>query len=93
MGKVSTWMVGSLVVALAALTGCDNGPVGKAINCAEICDKFNTCFKVDESDCKTSCKDNVSNTAAADCSDCLDSASCGQCASDCAEVGLQSLFK
>jgi len=74
--------------------GCDNGPVGKALNCREICDKFDHCLPdVDQTKCRQDCKDDADKHDVAKCSDCLDGNSCGECSGDCAGVGIDLLFK
>jgi hypothetical protein len=85
-------LFGAMLIILSA-PGCDNGPVGKALNCAQICDKYHACFtSVDESKCRESCREDASKSEVASCSDCLDSDSCGQCATSCAGVGIDVLF-
>ena len=93
MSKVSTWMLGGAVLSLA-LAGCDDGPVGKAINCGNICDHFNECLPdVDESECRSECKDDVDRNDVETCAECLeDKDSCKDCSVDCAGVGIDMLF-
>ncbi|MFM2415726.1 MAG: hypothetical protein RL385_449 [Pseudomonadota bacterium] len=82
----------ALIVGLTGL-GCDNGPVGKALNCAKICDKFHSCFaSVDESTCREECRDDAAKSDVASCSECLDTDSCTQCSARCAGVGIDLLF-
>lgn len=93
MSKVSMWMIGGAVLSLAA-AGCDEGPVGKAINCRTICDHFNNCLPdVDESSCREDCKDDVDHDQVEQCAECLeDEDSCKDCSADCAGVGIDMLF-
>ena len=94
MGKIANWTLG-IAVSLTALaaSGCDDGPVGKAINCGQICDKFETCLSnVDEAKCRENCRDDASKDDAAQCADCLDGDSCSECSVKCSGVGLSLLF-
>jgi hypothetical protein len=93
MSKVTMLrLLSALIVAMTGV-GCDNGPVGKALNCAQICDKFHSCFaRVDESSCREKCREEATKSDVATCSDCLDSDSCTQCGSSCVGVGIDLLF-
>ncbi len=91
MSKAYAWM---WVAGAMMFAGCDDGPVGKAINCRQICEKVNDCVPgVDESKCRSDCKDDGDKSDVTTCSDCLDGDSCIECTADCAAVGVDVLLK
>ncbi len=91
MSKAAAW---TMMAMLMLFVGCDNGPVGKALNCREICSKAQDCLpNFDESKCRSDCKDDASKDDVAKCSDCLDGDSCVECAADCTGVGIDVLIK
>ena len=94
MSRGGNGMIGAATFwVMLAAGGCDDGPVGKAINCAKICDKLDACLpNVDEAECREDCSDDAANDDAAKCADCLDGDSCGECSLKCAGVGLSLLF-
>lgn len=86
--------------ALAALftlsTGCD-GPVDRAIDCQQICERYKDCVdsSYDVSDCASRCRDKAGNSAEFDqkadnCENCLDDRSCQssvfQCSVECSAI-------
>jgi hypothetical protein len=92
MGKLMALTMGA-AMSLSML-GCDDGPVRKAINCNRICEDFDDCFgnDVDNSECKDSCKDDVTAKDAQECAECLRGDSCTDCSLECAPVGIDMLF-
>jgi hypothetical protein len=91
MSKGTVWMMGAaLVLSMAA---CDDGPVRKAINCNRICEEYDNCFELDNSECKDNCNDDVDTDVAQECAECLrDEDSCRDCSLQCAGVGIDMLF-
>jgi hypothetical protein len=92
MGKLSAGMIGIAMAMIMA--SCDDGPVGKAVNCRTICDHFDECFPdVEEGECRADCKDDVDKSDVEQCAECLeDDDSCGDCSAACAGVGIDMLF-
>jgi len=92
------WAVACLCVGLFGAVSCseDNDPIeqiDEAMDCAEICDRYQECFDsdYDVDSCQDKCEERVDDPDNRDqeeaCSECIDEASCTgaafSCATDC----------
>jgi len=96
----TTWVATLLGLALAlASTGCDS--VDRAIDCDNVCQKYNDCVAndLDLDKCTQGCRDwsensSTNDQALDDCADCIDGQSCVNatfgCADECAFILLVS---
>lgn len=80
----------------AASTGCD-GPLDRAIDCQQICERYKDCVdsSYDVSDCASRCRDKAGSSSTFDqqadnCENCLDDRSCQssvfQCSAECIAI-------
>jgi len=84
--KTFTYAVVGVISAF--LMGC--GAVSNAVDCNQICNKYQSCFdkSYDTSGCQTKCRDNANSdtsymSKASACSDCMNSSSCAGAAFNC----------
>jgi hypothetical protein len=84
------------IALTAAAAGCD-GPVDRAIDCQQICERYKDCVdsSYDVSDCADRCRDKAGSSDTFDqqadnCENCLDDRSCQssvfQCSAECAAI-------
>lgn len=72
------------VLALLLGAGCVN-EVDRAVDCANICERYQDCLPgdQDESECRDRCNDRTTEEADA-CDACLDASGCSDCTVECA---------
>lgn len=91
----------ALFVAALSVMGLACGEADRTIDCAQICEKYHTCFDddIDKLDCVDSCEDEADRDAdfeerVDDCENCLDSTSCSEatveCAGECGSIMAES---
>ncbi len=85
------------LLGLSAMGVACDGPVDRFTDCAEVCDRYSTCFdeSYDVEECTTTCDDMAQDDEDADsrldrCESCLDDRACAEatftCTDDC--VGI-----
>jgi hypothetical protein len=101
VAQMKTWMIACLSVGLIGFAGasCDSedNPIenaDEAIDCGSICDRYKDCFDgdYDTDKCQDRCEERADDPDHKDqeekCSDCIDDASCGGAAFNCADECL-----
>ena len=92
---MKSWMIACAAVGLMGFAGCseDNNPIeqaDEALDCNSICDRYQECFDedYDTDKCADRCEERADDPDHRDqeerCSDCIDGASCGGAAFNCA---------
>jgi len=103
MGKKTTSLLAATTFALAAMlsavTGCEDGPVEKRLDCLTICNEAEDCVgeNFDKAECKEQCNEEADADAVDNCQQCLnDQDSCSEdlkCSVECTGVLADIVFK